>query len=98
MSGMYKMFLRVATVEALVTRMGRVWGTFFEGGTPAVEDLSRTSGVFVVQGYPKLVKTQRDYIAGYLVGLLELTGATKIQVICRDDTPQAWRWKLFWKP
>jgi hypothetical protein len=49
-----------------------------------------------VRGFPELVKTQREYVAGYLIGLLGLTGAKSVQVTCLENDPQAWRWVLSW--
>jgi len=55
------------------------------------------SGDLVALGLPDLTPVQRQYINGYFVGVLELTGAKQIKVTRHDADPQAWRWSLSWE-
>lgn len=96
MTGIYKVFLRIATPEFLVSRVSHLWRTFYDHGQATVEAFTRDSGVLVVGGFPELVHTQREYIAGYLIILLELTGAHGVRVTLMENDPQAWRWLLAW--
>jgi hypothetical protein len=96
MTGIYKIFLRIATPEFLVRRVSHLWRTFYDHGQAGIEAFTRESGVLVVRGFPELVRSQREYIAGYLIALLELTGARGVRVSLMENDPQAWRWLLAW--
>jgi uncharacterized protein (TIGR02265 family) len=96
MTGIYKVFLRIATPEFLVRRVTHLWRTFYDCGQAGIEALTRDSGVLVVKEFPELVHSQREYIAGYLIALLELTGARGVRVSVLENDPQAWRWLLSW--
>lgn len=97
-SGIYKVFLLVATVPFLIKRVPQIWGTLFDQGEAKVENLAGNSGTLVVRGMSELQAAQREYISGFIIGLLELAGARQVQVAKIESNPQAWAWKIKWLP
>jgi uncharacterized protein (TIGR02265 family) len=95
-SGVYRIFLQIPTVGFIVKNVARTWRAFYEKGNSRVEDLTATSAVLVVEGFPELTATEREYLCGYYAGILELTGATNIRVRKIEQDPQAWKWSIQW--
>jgi uncharacterized protein (TIGR02265 family) len=95
-SGIYKVFLLIPTVGFIVKQVSKAWRTLYDQGDVRVEALTEHSGTLVALGLPDLTAAQREYIGGYLSGILGLTGAKNIQVTRRDSDPKAWRWTLTW--
>ncbi len=96
-SGIYKIFLLIPTLEFIVKQVSKAWKTLYDQGEVRVEDLTPHGGSLVALGLPDLTRVQRDYIGGYLSGVLSLTGAKHIRVSCRDADPRAWKWTLEWE-
>lgn len=95
--GIYKVFLAIPSVEFIVKRVSSVWRTQYDEGEARVEDLSHRSAVLVAAGLPDMTPVQREYVCGYLQGILELTGAQQVRVSKQELDPQAWRWSLSWE-
>lgn len=98
LAGMYKIFLKVASVEFVVKRVSKIWRTYYDTGEAAVENFTPRSGVLVVRDLPELAESQREYICGFMTSILEYTGAKNISIRRQDDDPRAWRWLINWEP
>lgn len=94
--GIYKVFLAIPSVDFIVKRVSNVWRTQYDQGDARVENLGPKSGELVAFGLPDMTLVQREYVCGYLQGILELTGAKNIRVSKQDSVPQAWRWLMTW--
>lgn len=95
-SGIYRIFLLVPTLEYVVKQVSKAWKTLYDQGDVRVEGLSGKRGTLVAQGLPELSRIQREYIGGYLSGVLSLTGAKNVRVTRQENDPQAWKWTLEW--
>ena len=49
---------------------------------------------FIVKEYPSLPQSFREYLNGYINGVLELAGINDANVTRDDSDPMAWRWRL----
>lgn len=96
-TGIYKVFLSMATVAFIVKRAGLIFRTFYDGGDIRIENLASGRGSFVIVDLPDLTAVQRRYIGGFLTGLLELTQAKDVRVTRDEQDPRAWRWHLTWR-
>lgn len=56
----------------------------------------RNCSWFIVEQYPDMLSTVREVTRGYLAGLLEATGAQKIEVTRHDENPSGWRFQFCW--
>ncbi len=95
-SGVYRIFLRLPTVDFIINRVAQVWGTYYDQGEACIEDFQGQGGVFVVRNFPELPRKMREVICGHLTVILEATGAHQISVTLQDQDPKAWRWRISW--
>lgn len=94
MRGIYKVLLRVATVEMVVKNAAVVWKTYHDQGKAYVRTLSNKEFVFIVENYPDIPKNFNEVMNGYITGLLDLTGAKNVKVVRDDSNPDAWKWNI----
>ncbi|MBN1595448.1 hypothetical protein JW933_05935 [candidate division FCPU426 bacterium] len=95
-STVYKIFLRIPTVEFIMERAAIVWRSYHDQGQAEVTEIHPGSGTFVVHGYPELPRKMREVIGGHIYVLLEMTGARGIIVKTLDTNPRCWEWKMQW--
>ncbi len=96
-TGMYRAFLGLAKRSFIVKRTGMIWRLFNDQGELAVEELTEKSAVLVLKGIPELTAAELQFDCGYVVGILELTGAKNIRVTEDYQYPNAWRWNFTWE-
>lgn len=96
LQGVYRIVLRVVTIEYIIERAARLWRTYHQTGTTRMERTGERLLHFVVVGYPELPSSFRECTCGYITGVLELAGAKDIHVIRSNDNQHEWRWKLSW--
>jgi hypothetical protein len=93
-NGIYKIFLRIPTPEFIIRRIPQTWSTLHDEGQACVEDYHDNCGTLVARSIPDLPAVQREYICGYIVGILSLTSAKRISVSKIETDPQAWKWRI----
>jgi uncharacterized protein (TIGR02265 family) len=96
-TGIYKIFLRLPTIQFIMSRTAEVWRTYYDAGEAAVENMANHQGEFVVRKFPELPRQMREVICGHLSVILELTGAKQSAVTLVDKDPNAWRWQIAWQ-
>lgn len=96
LTGIYKLFLRIPSIEFVIGRAAKLWRSYQDTGIATAEDFAANSGAFVVRGYPDLREDFREYLAGYVAGVLEVTGAKNIRVRIDDGKPDVIRWVAAW--
>ena len=96
LQGVYRIVLRVVTIEYIIEKAARLWRTYHQSGTTRMERSGPHLLYFVVLGYPELPSSFRECTCGYIAGVLELAGAKDIRVIRSNENPNEWRWKLSW--
>lgn len=98
LTGIYKVFLRIPTIEFVIKRVADLWKMFFQKGSAKAEIVAPRQGVLAVYDYPELMPYQREVIAGYIHGVLELAGARQVQVsLLPSDAASAWKWEVTWE-
>jgi hypothetical protein len=95
-STVYKIFLRIPTMEFVVNRAASLWRFYHDQGDALIIDFKENSATFVVRNYPDLSRKMREIIAGHIAVLLELTGGKNIYIDVLDTNPEAWKWELSW--
>ncbi len=96
-NGIYKLFLRIPTIEYIFKRAARIWNTYYDKGEAVIEVLSPKVVDMVVRDFPELPRAMREVVQGHYCVILEMTGAKDIQIQMFDDNPSAWRWRVSWK-
>jgi len=91
LTGLYKVLIRMTTVDFMISQAAKIWGTYHQQGEALALKSSEHEAVFTVKNYPELPERYREMLCGYLQGMVELTGAKLIRVK-RDDQPAEWRW------
>jgi hypothetical protein len=96
LQGIYRVFVAVASADYVIKRTARIWSTLNDAGTARTENATNTGIVLAVSGIPQQKPSQREYICGYLVSVIEMTGAHNVQVTRDDSNPNDWCWRVIW--
>jgi len=95
--GIYKLFLKIASVPYVIGQTAKLWKTYHSDGKPIVEyDKTQNQASLRVEEYPALPEIIREVIRGYIAGGLALTGGKNIQV-AREDRQKVWKWTATWE-
>jgi hypothetical protein len=95
--GILRLLVRVITVGMVVDQAVRMWGNFHTHGRLNAEPGAVGRAVdLVVEDYARLPADMRLMIAGYIQGLIEMTGARHVVVKTDFGDPRAWRWNVSW--
>lgn len=97
MRGVYRVFMRVMTVEFVLSQAARLWGTYHRHGSSRVVRHGPKDVDFVVTGYPRLPERFRECMCGWIIGTLELVGGKSPTVSKSDDDPNEWHWRIRWQ-
>jgi hypothetical protein len=97
LTGVYKVFLRIPTIEFIMKRVGDLWRMFFQIGSAKVEITAPHHGLLTVSGYPDFMPYQRELVAGYIQGIMGLAGAHQVQTTQLSFDPSAWKWEITWE-
>ncbi len=95
-SGIYKVFVRIPTVEFIAQRAASVWGKYYDTGEARIENATKTSLDFVVRKFPELPHALREATTGHLFTMLEMTRVREPKVTSPAHTPDAWVWHVTW--
>jgi len=94
--GIYRIVLRVITVEVAIAKSARLWSTYHQAGSATSQRLGPTLLQFSIYDYPELPEVFRECLCGYIVGVLELCGVTEIRVSRLNEPSRAWPFRLSW--
>lgn len=94
LGGIYKIFMAIPSVEYVIRRVAKLWHTYNDTGEASVEEFTGTSGVIVVRNFPDMPLLQRQYLEGFIRGVLEMTRAKSIEIRRDEADPQAWKWHV----
>lgn len=97
MSGLYKIFLLVPTVEYVVKRITQLWQAYNSAGEVTVDWVNPKYGKVIIRKYPGMSKLQRQYLTGYIKGVVELTRAKNVTVKLWEADPNAWTYHVKWE-
>jgi len=97
LTGIYKILLRVVSVEFAMGQTAKLWSTYHNRGQARAEKQpDRSVGAVVVNDYPDFSEVQIESTAGYIHGLLELTGAAEVKVHPNTRDRRAIRFETSW--
>jgi hypothetical protein len=94
MKGIYKVLLKIATVEMVIKKASVIWKTYHDEGKSSAQQVKDKQFVFLVENYPDLPKTYRIITEGYITALANLVGEKYVEVVCDDVEPSAWKWLI----
>ena len=95
-SGIYRVFVRIPTVDFIAKRAASVWRSYYDSGEASTENATGTSLDFVVRHFPGLPRALREATTGHLAALLELTRAKSPAIAPPPHDPEAWVWHITW--
>ncbi len=97
MNGVYKVILRFATPEFVISQAAKVWSTIHsDGHVQCIEHRDIFSAEFILLDYPHIPKSFLPMVSAYLVGILELTGVKNTKVNTDFSNNQKWIWYVSW--
>lgn len=97
LTGIYKILLRVVSVEFAMSQTAKLWSTYHRHGHATAEKQpDRTAGAVVVKDFADITEVQLESTAGYIHGLLELTGAGEVKVHLNTRDRRAIRFETSW--
>jgi hypothetical protein len=94
--GPYKIFLYIAKPSFVAERITQLWSAFYNNGTAQILNLTDHSATMVVTNFPEFNRVRREYTAGYVMTVLELTKVKNVQVKMDDKNSSEWKWLFFW--
>ncbi len=97
LSGIYRLLLKVLSVEMLIDQCAKLWRTYHSSGEASVNKRSADGHYdFVVKNSPDLPEPYREFVCGYIEGAVTLTGGKDARVVKGGD-PSAWTWDVSWR-
>ena len=94
--GAYKIFLRIPSIEFIMTRAAKVWRSYYEKGDAGIENVTNTGLDFVVRNLPELPPPMRTMAKGHIRFLTEAAGMKNVRVTLHDSDPWVFRWTIRW--
>lgn len=95
-TGIYKVFLRIPTIEFILGRAARIWNSYYDKGDATVFKVSPKCVELIVQNFPDLPRPMREVANGHYEVLLKMTGARNVRITMNEDDPNVWRWRVSW--
>jgi hypothetical protein len=96
-STVYRIFLKVPSVQFLVSQAANLWKTYYDEGYASAEDAGRGRAYFHVSEFPGLPKALRSAIAGHIRFLVENTGAKHVTITVTESHPVRWTWYITYR-
>jgi hypothetical protein len=93
---MYKMFLRIPTIQFIFSKCAALWTRFYDTGTMKQENMAKKSSDLIVYDFPQMPLYLFSYLQGYYEGMGQLINAKNLRVTTHCENPNAWRWHLEW--
>jgi hypothetical protein len=96
LKGIYKVLLRFTTTEFAIKQAARLWSTYHNQGQARSFPDGEKRIIFEVAVYPDLPAQFRQLLAGYIIGMAEMTGIRQARISLQEENPQQWRWVVVW--
>ena len=99
LTGIYRVLLHVVSIEYAVKQAALLWKTYNKKGEAHIERPPEGGNrlIEVVTGYPDMYWPFAEVNAGYIEGVMEMTGAKDVAVECDLRDPEAWKWIVTWR-
>lgn len=98
LSGIYRIGLRLTTVDYVVAKAAKLWSVYHKRGKASAK---RADGPRVarleVEDYPSLPLAIRQRATGYVTAGVELTGVRSVWVVHDENEPSRWVWRVLWR-
>jgi hypothetical protein len=94
--GVYKVRVRVATVQFVADQTAKLWRTYHAAGDASVVTVASRIVRVQVRNYPDLPERFREATAGFMAESIERTGAKNVAVV-KGEEPECWTWTLSWR-
>lgn len=94
--GIYRIVLRVVTVEKVIEKSARLWSTYHQGGVAKLHREGPNLLLFSIYDYPGLPESFRECMCGYIAGVFELCGVREIRVARQDEAGHIWHFRMSW--
>jgi len=97
LTGVYRILLRVMTVKFALSQTANYWGAYHRIGraTHVREGIPRKARL-LIEDYPDLPESFLVHTNGYIIGLLELSGARNVTVDRKALGDDRWAWDVDW--
>jgi hypothetical protein len=96
--GIYKVIMRVVSIEMILKKTAKIWSTFHQKGiAQSAFETSKKQGVLSVTGYSDLPENIRRGAGGYAYGIIQLTKIQGLNMIEDYSDPDNWKWIFTWQ-
>lgn len=96
MNGVYKIFIKIPKISFIIKRVAVMWNTFYKDGKAHVTDLKDNSLIIQVDDFPDFEDFHVGLTRGYMLELLNMTGAKDGSVRFDDKKPSTIKWHVSW--
>ncbi len=97
LTGIYRVLMRLATVEMIVAQTARLWSTYNGKGTLRAVAAKGSAVRLTLSDYPEYPAAVRESLCGYIAGAVELTGATEVRVVQEGAPDGTWLFDVTWR-
>jgi uncharacterized protein (TIGR02265 family) len=95
-TGIYKAFIGLAKISFMVKRAPLMWRTLNDKGELVVVLLEANRATLQIQNNPEFSLSELQFDCGYIIAILELTGAKNVRISENYQNPLAWEWQFSW--
>jgi hypothetical protein len=95
-SGIYSIFLRIPSLNFIISRVASLWTTYYDKGSAEVRNQSANSLDFYVRDFADLPREMRDATTGHISLVLKKIGKRNVLVRHIDTVPNMWQWHATW--
>lgn len=96
MKGIYRIFLKIPKAEHVIKQAAKIWKTHRDAGEASIALIEKNKLRFKVKNYPVLRADFRQYLRGYIKGIVQLGRVNSVEVFHLDDNPNEWKWDIVW--
>ncbi len=97
MTGIYKIFIKIPTIPFIIKRTAALWNSFFKEGKAEVVDVLENSLTLQVAELPDIEDYETEMTCGYILELLDMTGAENGFVKYDSKDPKVYKWHVKWR-
>lgn len=97
--GLYKILLKIPTLELVFAQGPKIWKQYHDQGTAKVVQVAedKKSAVLLVENCPDATRVHMEFVAGFTARTLEMAGAKDVRIRLDNENPEALKWVTSWK-
>ena len=97
LQGIYRIFVRISKPSFVLGRVSNIWASYYDKGRCVLGESSSNHAEILLYDFPDIPAQLLEFIAGYILGAIEVSGGKNGQVVKIEDNPEIWKWVISWE-